>query len=162
MHANQRLSTGVNRRGMAVGLVIVLFILLVISVRIIEASSSTKNSHNNNTIVIMGSKSFDIENRTGIYTLKATALTGDFESPKPQLHNIRPGGKYNFQVKSAAGDQAYVATAYYNAVDDQDNMVGTVIMDMYVLAGSAQLGILTTGTGIGFRNEKPNAVIIKN
>ncbi|OXM15784.1 hypothetical protein [Paenibacillus herberti] len=108
-----------NYNGSSLGLILVLFILLVIVTSLFRGPLRGGNSieGDGRDLSIRASRRFDIYNySTGPrFSLEATNLYGDFESPPPPLHTILLGRSYSFQVRR---DPFYITQAFatYNVV----------------------------------------------
>ncbi|MCM3745757.1 hypothetical protein M3223_00175 [Paenibacillus pasadenensis] len=85
-----------NSSGLAI--LLVLFILLVIVTQLISGCKEEENQPDNN-LTPFQSLGFNINNRTTNFEFYSISLSGDFESPFPATHIIRPGKSHNFQVK---------------------------------------------------------------
>ncbi|MCM3746280.1 hypothetical protein M3223_02825 [Paenibacillus pasadenensis] len=116
-------------------LVLILFILLIIVARLFYKPVK-KNSHAGSNYSRLNSVGFNIYNETRNFTLAATSLTGDFESPFPreEQHIISPGGETGFQVETSTCPNLYScvgkAIATFSILNSQNVSEGTVIITM--------------------------------
>ncbi|SDS61713.1 hypothetical protein SAMN05444162_1867 [Paenibacillaceae bacterium GAS479] len=129
---------------MKLGMILVLFILLVVVTSIFSGSWYERNPQDGN-LSAQGSVGFNIYNQMRApfaYTLVATELDGDFESPTPTLHEIPPGGGHkNFQVNSDFFklNEAYVT---YQIVSVFREVLGEIEIKMQTKFSSPSTEIL--------------------
>ncbi|MCM3748606.1 hypothetical protein M3223_14740 [Paenibacillus pasadenensis] len=119
------------KRGAALGITCVLFILIIIASRTIVPDFPKESRLDEGSISSAASRRFTIYNLTGDLTLEATTFLGQFASPVPSLpSSIAPGGLYSFVVGTTQGDN--VAIARYKAVNSSGSTLGNIGMRMGV------------------------------
>ncbi|MCM3748983.1 hypothetical protein M3223_16630 [Paenibacillus pasadenensis] len=130
---------------MKLGIILVLFILLVIVTSLFRSpiNGDSRVNLEDGNLTILETKGFNVYNKSARqpFILRATHFEGEFASPAPPLHTIRPGQSFHFEVNRY---YFYYAHAYviYDLLDMNESKFGSTELKMTVDAQIASTSVL--------------------